>query len=104
MARLKPHLIMCNLHRSKLDANRPLTTAAEVWKNAHIFLIFTAMMNDTEFNTMFDVYIIIRSLKIRIPWGSRCTLSTTPTLKAPRRRSAEAYSSTFMVRTTSRTA
>ena len=92
MARLKPHLIMCNLHRSKLDANRPLTTAAEVWKNAHIFLIFTAMMNDTEFNTMFDVYIIVRSLKIRIPWGSRCTLSTTPTLKAPRRRSAEVYS------------
>ena len=42
MARLKPHLIMCNLHRSKLDANRPLTTAAEVWKNANIFLIFTA--------------------------------------------------------------
>ena len=54
MARLKPHLIMCNLHRSKLDANRPLTTAAEVWKNANIFLIFTAMMNDTEFNTMYD--------------------------------------------------
>ena len=48
MARLKPHLIMCNLHRSKLDANRPLTTAAEVWINANIFLIFTAMMNDTE--------------------------------------------------------
>ena len=102
MARVKPHLIMCNLHRSKLDANRPLTTAAEVWKNAKIFLIFTPMMNDTEFNTMFDVY--IRSLKIRIPWGSRCTLSTTPTLKAPRRRLAEVYSSTFMVRTTSRTA
>ena len=50
MARLKPHLVMCNLHRSKLDANRPLTTAAEVWKNANIFLIFMAMMNDTEFN------------------------------------------------------
>ena len=56
-ARLKPHLIMCNLHRSKLDANRPLTTAAEVRKNANRFLIFTTVMNDTKFNTMYDVYI-----------------------------------------------
>ena len=30
ITRLRPHLIMCNLHRSKLDANRPLVTAAEV--------------------------------------------------------------------------
>ena len=30
VTRLRPHLIMCNLHRSKLDANRPLVTAAEV--------------------------------------------------------------------------
>ena len=26
----RPHLVMCNLHRSKLDPNRPLHTAAEV--------------------------------------------------------------------------
>jgi len=26
---LQPHLLMCNLHRSKLDPNRPLVTAAQ---------------------------------------------------------------------------
>ena len=41
---LRPHLIMCNLHRSKLDANRPLVTAAEdplaqqVYAEYHAFL------------------------------------------------------------------
>ena len=41
---LRPHLVMCNLHRSKLDPNRPLETAAEdpmgrqVYAEYHAFL------------------------------------------------------------------
>lgn len=40
----RPHLVMCNLHRSKLDPNRPLHTAAEdplgqqVYAEYHSFL------------------------------------------------------------------
>jgi hypothetical protein len=40
----RPHLVMCNLHRSKLDTNRPLRTATEdpvaekVYAEYHAFL------------------------------------------------------------------